>query len=335
MVLDLKMNLDGKKVLVTGATGFIGSHLVEKLVQSGADVRAFAHYNSRNDLGLLEIIDPGVRSSVDIVYGDLKDGDGVRRAVKGCEVVFHLGALVAIPYSYRSPNDFVQTNVNGTANVLNAALEYGVKRFIHTSTSETYGTAQYQPIDEAHPLVGQSPYSASKISADKLAESYFLSFDLPVATIRPFNTYGPRQSARAVIPTIIAQALKSSELQLGSTSPKRDFNFVDDTVAGFIAVATNDRAIGEVINIGSGRTVSIADVVEQVGEIVSRPLKVRTDESRVRPEKSEVGLLLAEIGKAERLLGWKPQVSLREGLERTVEWIGNHQARYKASEYNV
>jgi len=329
------MNLDGKKVLVTGATGFIGSHLVEKLVQSGANVRAFAHYNSRNDLGLLEIIDPEVRSSVDVVYGDLKDGDGVRRAVKGCGVVFHLGALVAIPYSYRSPNDFVQTNVNGTANVLNAALEYGVERFVHTSTSETYGTAQYQPIDEAHPLVGQSPYSASKISADKLAESYFLSFDLPVSTIRPFNTYGPRQSARAVIPTIIAQALKSNELQLGSTTPKRDFNFIDDTVAGFVAVATNDRAIGEVINIGSGRTVSIADVVQQVGEIVSRPLEVHTDGSRVRPEKSEVGLLLADIGKAQRLLGWSPQVSLRDGLERTVEWIGNHQARYKASEYNV
>ena len=329
------MNLDGKKVLVTGATGFIGSHLVEKLVQSGANVRAFAHYNSRNDLGLLEIIDPEVRSSVDVVYGDLKDGDGVRRAVKGCGVVFHLGALVAIPYSYRSPNDFVQTNVNGTANVLNAALEYGVERFVHTSTSETYGTAQYQPIDEAHPLVGQSPYSASKISADKLAESYFLSFDLPVSTIRPFNTYGPRQSARAVIPTIIAQALKSNELQLGSTTPKRDFNFIDDTVAGFVAVATNDRAIGEVINIGSGRTVSIADVVQQVGEIVSRPLEVHTDGSRVRPEKSEVGLLLADIGKAQRLLGWNPKVSLRDGLERTVEWIGHHQARYKASEYNV
>jgi len=225
--------------------------------------------------------------------------------------------------------------VNGTANVLNAALEYGVERFVHTSTSETYGTAQYQPIDEAHPLVGQSPYSASKISADKLAESYFLSFDLPVSTIRPFNTYGPRQSARAVIPTIIAQALKSNELQLGSTTPKRDFNFIDDTVAGFVAVATNDRAIGEVINIGSGRTVSIADVVQQVGEIVSRPLEVRTDGSRVRPEKSEVGLLLADIGKAQRLLGWNPKVSLRDGLERTVEWIGNHQARYKASEYNV
>jgi len=329
------MNLDGKKVLVTGATGFIGSHLVEKLVQSGANVRAFAHYNSRNDLGLLEIIDPEVLSSVDVENGDLKDGDGVRRAVKGREVIFHLGALVAIPYSYRSPNDFVQTNVNGTANVLNAALEYGVERFIHTSTSETYGTAQYQPIDEAHPLVGQSPYSASKISADKLAESYFLSFDLPVSTIRPFNTYGPRQSARAVIPTIIAQALKSSELQLGSTTPKRDFNFVDDTVAGFIAVASDDRAIGEVINIGSGRTVSIADVVEQVGDIVSRSLEVRTDESRVRPERSEVGLLLADIGKAQRLLGWSPQVSLRDGLERTVEWIRNHQARYKASEYNV
>lgn len=329
------MNLDGKRVLVTGSTGFIGSHLVEKLVQSGANVRAFAHYNSRNDLGLLEIIDPEVRSSMDVVYGDLKDEDGVRRAVKGCEVVFHLGALVAIPYSYRSPNDFVQTNVNGTANILNAALEYGVERFIHTSTSETYGTAQYQPIDEAHPLVGQSPYSASKISADKLAESYFLSFDLPVSTIRPFNTFGPRQSARAVIPTIIAQALKSSELQLGSTAPKRDFNFIDDTVAGFIAVATSDRAIGEVINIGSGRTVSIAEVVDQVGEIVSRSLEVTTDESRVRPEKSEVGLLLADIGKAQRLLGWAPQVSLREGLERTVEWIGNHQTRYKASEYNV
>jgi dTDP-glucose 4,6-dehydratase len=281
------------------------------------------------------VVDPQVLKSVEIVPGDLKDGDGVRRAAKGCEIIFHLGALIAIPYSYRNPFDFVQANVIGTANVLNAALEYGVERLVHTSTSETYGTAQYQPIDEAHPLVGQSPYSASKIGADKLAESYYLSFDLPVSTIRPFNTYGPRQSARAVIPTIISQALEGGVLKLGSTTPKRDFNYVGDTVSGFLAVASSPRAIGEVINIGSGRTVSIADVIDEVAAIVGRPLEVQTDEARIRPEKSEVGLLLADTRKAAELLGWAPEVSLSEGLRRTVEWVEANRGRYKAQIYNV
>jgi NAD dependent epimerase/dehydratase len=329
------MDFSGRKVLVTGATGFIGSHLVERLVELGADVRAFAHYNSRSDYGLLEVVDPQVLKSVEIVPGDLKDGDGVRRAAKGCEIIFHLGALIAIPYSYRNPFDFVQANVIGTANVLNAALEYGVERLVHTSTSETYGTAQSQPIDEAHPLVGQSPYSASKIGADKLAESYYLSFDLPVSTIRPFNTYGPRQSARAVIPTIISQALEGGVLKLGSTTPKRDFNYVGDTVSGFLAVASSPRAIGEVINIGSGRTVSIADVIDEVSAIVGRPLEVQTDEARIRPEKSEVGLLLADTRKAAELLGWAPEVPLSEGLRRTVQWVEANRGRYKAQIYNV
>ena len=329
------MEYTGRKVLVTGATGFIGSRLTGRLVELGADVRAFVHYNSRSDYGLLEVLPPDVLASVEIFPGDLKDGDGVRKAVKGCDTVFHLGALIAIPYSYRNPFDFVQANVVGTANVLNAALDHNVRRLVHTSTSETYGTAQYQPIDEKHPLVGQSPYSASKIGADKLAESSWLSFDLPVATLRPFNTYGPGQSARAVIPTIISQALVGDVVRIGSTDPKRDFNYVDDTVSGFLAVAEEDAALGEVINVGSGRTVSIADVIAEVGRIVGRELETVTEASRIRPDKSEVGLLLADTRKAARLLGWKPQVPLEEGLRRTVEWIAANPGRYKPQIYNV
>lgn len=329
------MDYRGQKVLVTGATGFIGSRLAQRLVELGADVRAYWHYNSRSDYGLLELLPKEVLGAIEIFPGDLKDGDGVRKAVKGCDTVFHLGALIAIPYSYRNPFDFVQANVVGTANVLNAALEYGTSRIVHTSTSETYGTAQYQPIDEKHPLVGQSPYSASKIGADKLAESYWLSFDLPVATIRPFNTYGPGQSARAVIPTIISQALVGDTIRLGSTDPKRDFNYVDDTVSGFLAVAAHDAALGEVINVGSGRTVSIADVIAEVGRITGKDLEVETDRSRIRPEKSEVGLLLADTRKAAALVGWKPEVPLEEGLRRTVGWIAAHPGRYKPQIYNV
>jgi NAD dependent epimerase/dehydratase len=329
------MDFKGKKILVTGATGFIGSRLVERLVGLGADVRAFVHYNSRSDYGLLELLAKDVLEAVEITPGDLKDGEAVRRSVKDREIVFHLGALTAIPYSYRNPYDMVQTNVSGTANVLNAALEYGTSRIVHTSTSETYGTAQYQPIDELHPHVGQTPYSASKIGADKLAESYYLSFDMPVATIRPFNTYGPGQSARAVIPTIISQALAGDTIRIGSTDPKRDFNYVDDTVAGFLAVAGSDSALGEVINIGSGRTVSIAHVIEEVSRILGKEFEIVTDPARIRPEKSEVGLLLADTSKAERLLGWKPEVPLEEGLRRTVEWIAAHRDRYKPQLYNV
>lgn len=329
------MDYSGRKVLVTGATGFIGSRLVERLVSLGAEVRAFVHYNSRSDYGLIELLPKDVQDAIEIAPGDLKDGDGVRRAVKGCDIVFHLGALIAIPYSYRNPNDFVQANVAGTANVLNAALEHGVARLVHTSTSETYGTAQYQPIDEKHPLVGQSPYSASKIGADKLAESYYLSFDLPVATIRPFNTYGPGQSARAVIPTIISQALEGDTIRIGATDPKRDFNYVDDTVAGFLAVAEHDSALGEVVNVGSGRTVSIAEVIGLVAKILGKELKVVTDSARIRPSKSEVGLLLADTRKAERLLGWRPDMPLEEGLRRTAQWIDAHRARYKPQIYNV
>jgi dTDP-glucose 4,6-dehydratase len=329
------MKMNGKKILVTGAAGFIGSHLTEELVRLGADVRAFVHYNSRSDYGLLETLDGDIFSQVEIFPGDLKDGDAVRKAVKGTEIVFHLGALVAIPYSYRNPFDFVQSNVVGTANVLNASLEAGVERFVHTSTSETYGTAQYQPIDELHPLVGQSPYSASKIGADKLAESYHLSFDLPVATIRPFNTYGPRQSARAVIPTIISQALAGPVIKLGSVTPKRDFNYVGDTVAGFLAVGSSDEAVGQVINIGSGRTVAIGEVVDIVAKLIGKTLEVITDPDRVRPEKSEVGLLLADTRKAAERLGWHPKVSLEEGLARTIDWIASHQDSYKAQIYNV
>jgi len=328
------MFLKDKKVLVTGASGFIGSHLVERLVDMGANVRAFAHYNSRNDRGLLELLDKEILDDVEIVMGDLKDQEAVRRAARGTAVIFHLGALVAIPYSYVHPFDFVQTNVLGTANVLNAALEYGVERLVHTSTSETYGTAQYQPIDEQHPLVAQSPYSASKIGADKLAESYERSFGLPVAIIRPFNTYGPRQSARAVIPTIITQALVQDVVKMGATSPQRDFNYISDTVNAFVSMAENEQAIGQVINIGSGQAVSVGEIVERIGSILGRRLMVSPESDRLRPDRSEVGLLMADHRKAASLLNWQTKISLDEGLKKTIDWIERHLHLYKVQLYN-
>lgn len=328
------MSLKHKKIVVTGASGFIGSHLVEQLVTHGARVRAFIHYNSRGDRGLLELLDETLLREIEIITGDLQDQEAVRSALKDREIVFHLGALVAIPYSYLQPLSFVQTNVLGTAHVLNAALAYGIERLIHTSTSETYGTAQYSPINEKHPLVAQSPYAASKIAADKLAESYHLSFGLPVATIRPFNTYGPRQSGRAVIPTIITQALSQDVIRLGATFPQRDFTYISDTIDGFLRIAECDQALGQVVNLGSGQAVSITEVVERVGALLGRSLPILSEPSRLRPVHSEVGLLVADNHKAAALCGWRPTVSLEEGLRKTLDWIAWHLSSYQAERYN-
>ena len=329
------MNWKGKKVLVTGAGGFIGSHLTERLVELGAQVRAFVRYNSRNDWGLIEWLPVHIRNELEVVAGDFKDPGAVRNAVKDTEIVFHLGALIAIPYSYINPGDVVQTNVIGTLNILNASKEYGVEKIIHTSTSEVYGTAQYVPIDEKHPLQAQSPYAASKIGADKLAESFHLSYNLPVAIIRPFNTYGPRQSARAVIPTIITQALSKNEVRLGATHPTRDFNYMEDTVEGFIKVAESPKSVGEVINIGSGQEISIGDLADKIVSLIDRDVEIVSDTARFRPEKSEVNRLLADNSKAKELLQWEPKISLDEGLKRTIEWISEHINIYKVDIYNV
>ncbi len=325
----------GSRTLVTGAGGFIGSHLVERLVRDGHAVRALVHYNSRNDWALLELLPPDVRAAIEVVTGDVQDPFGVDRAVEGCEVVYHLASLIAIPYSYVAPQTYVATNIAGAVNVMQAALRHGVRRVVHTSTSECYGTAQYVPIDEKHPLQGQSPYSASKIGADMIAESYYRSFGLPVAIIRPFNTYGPRQSARAVIPTIISQALAGSSVRLGALTPTRDLNFVDDTVQGFMRVAATDAAVGQVTNVGSGREISIGDLARLILDLLGSDVAIECDEQRLRPEKSEVERLLCDNSKARRLLGWEPGVTLEEGLQRTIAWLRDNQHRYKAGIYNV
>ncbi|MDI7258444.1 MAG: GDP-mannose 4,6-dehydratase [Thermodesulfobacteriota bacterium] len=329
------MNWTGKRVLVTGAGGFIGSHLTERLVELGTNVRVFVRYNSRNDLGLIELLPHVIQKTLEIVRGDLKDPDAVRKAVKDQEVIFHLGALIAIPYSYVHPMDFVQTNILGTTHILAACQDYEIEKLVYTSTSEVYGTAQYTPINEEHPLRGQSPYSASKIGADKLAESYHRAFRLPVAILRPFNTFGPRQSARAVIPTIISQALSSGEVRLGSLHPTRDLLYVQDTVEGFIKIAESMAATGEVINVGSGKEISIGKLASKILQILGKPDNIVIDETRVRPENSEVERLICDYSKAKRLLNWEPKVPLDEGLKRTIEWITGHMNRYKVDRYNV
>lgn len=329
------MNWNEKKVLVTGAGGFIGSHLTERLLAEGAQVRVFVRYNSRNDIGLLQLLAPEIRTQLEVVRGDLRDAEAVRGAVVGVDTIFHLGALIAIPYSYLHPQDVIETNVMGTLNVLTAARHSQVRRVVHTSTSEVYGTAQYVPIDENHPLQGQSPYSASKIGADKIAESYFRSFDVPVATLRPFNTYGPRQSARAIIPTIITQALTRQEIHLGSLSPTRDFTFVSDTVAGFLAVATTDEAIGQEFNLGSGTTISVGELAHKIFALLGKEPRIISDAQRLRPLKSEVMKLHASNQKAFQLLGWQPQVSLEEGLTQTINWISEHLELYDPKNYSV
>lgn len=327
------MKVAGAKVLVTGAGGFIGSHLVEALVRRGARVTAMIHYDARADQSNLELVPADVRAALKVVAGDVEDPYFVATAVKGHDVVFHLAALIAIPFSYVAPASFVATNVNGTLAVLEACRTHGVQRLVHTSTSETYGTAQYTPIDEQHPLQGQSPYSASKIGADKLAESYHLSFGLPVATIRPFNTYGPRQSARAVIPTIASQALASPVIRLGSLTPVRDLNFVLDTVEGFIAVAESDAAVGQVVNVGSGSAVTIGELAQLILRLAGVQKEIVTDEQRVRPEKSEVLTLLCDRRKAEALTGWKPRHTLEQGLSATIDFVRAHLDRFRPDVY--
>lgn len=327
-------------VLVTGAGGFIGSHLVEGLVAAGARVRAMVKYNARNDWGNLEHLPKSVMDKVEVVAGDITDPFFVSHAVSGCQTVFHLAALIGIPYSYIAPQHYVGVNVNGTLNVLEACRSHKVGKLVHTSTSETYGTAQFTPITELHPLQGQSPYSASKIGADKLAESYYRSFDLPVTTIRPFNTYGPRQSARAVIPTMISQALavkqgKASAIKLGSLDPVRDFNYVKDTVLGFMHIAACTENNGEVVNVGSGRCVTIGETLDTVLNILGENIPVEVEQQRVRPEKSEVMVLQCDYTKATTLFGYTPQYSLEDGLRDTIRAIESQLHHYKTELYTV
>ncbi|MCZ4316328.1 NAD-dependent 4,6-dehydratase LegB [Comamonadaceae bacterium G21597-S1] len=336
------MKLQGKKILVTGADGFIGSHLTEHLVLNGADVRAFVYYNSFNSWGWLDDADADIRQSLDVFAGDIRDPHGVQTAMKGCDVVMHLAALIAIPYSYHSPDTYVDTNIKGTLNVVQAARTHGVERVVHTSTSEVYGTARFVPITEAHPLQGQSPYSASKIGADQIAQSFHSSFDTPVATIRPFNTYGPRQSARAVIPTIIAQVASGMHsIKLGAVHPTRDFNYVDDTVRGFVAVAQCDQAVGQVVNIGSNYEISVGDTARLIAEIMQKEVDFTCDAQRLRPAGSEVERLWADNTLARELTGWSPQFpgvdGLREGLRKTIDWFSepSNLQRYKAGSYNI
>ncbi|WP_442594289.1 NAD-dependent 4,6-dehydratase LegB [Neobacillus sp. D3-1R] len=331
-----------KKILITGADGFIGSHLTEELIRRGYDVRAFVMYNSFNSWGWLDHSPKEIKDNLEVFAGDIRDPYGVKIAMQDCDIVLHLAALIAIPYSYHSPETYVDTNIKGTLNIVQAARELGIQKVVHTSTSEVYGTARFVPITEEHPLQGQSPYSASKIGADQIAMSFYDSFDTPVSIIRPFNTYGPRQSARAVIPTIISQiAGGQRKIKLGSLHPTRDFNYVKDTVEGFISVAESDKSVGEVINIGSNYEISIGETVELISEVMSIDIEIQTDDIRLRPEKSEVERLWADNQKAKKLLGWEPSFGGRDGLKRglieTVEWFTNpiNLAGYKAEKYNI
>ncbi|WP_143315069.1 NAD-dependent 4,6-dehydratase LegB [Clostridium sp. HBUAS56017] len=330
------MNLKGKKVLITGAEGFIGSHLTERLVELGADVTALVQYNSFNSWGWIDTFEKNVLDSIRVKTGDIRDLDGMIKIIKGHQVVMHLAALIAIPYSYFSPMAYVRTNVEGTTNVLEACRMHDVEKIVHTSTSETYGTALYVPIDEKHPMQGQSPYSASKIGADKIAESFYKSFNMPIATIRPFNTYGPRQSARAIIPTIISQILVGKkEIKLGNLTPTRDFNYVKDTAEAFVKIAESDRTIGEVVNAGSNYEISIESTVKKIINIIGGEVKIICDEERMRPEKSEVNRLWADNTKIKKLTGWSSKYSIDRGLEETVEWINKNLNIYKTDIYNV
>ena len=320
-------------VLVTGAGGFIGSHLSERLVALGAKTRAMIRYTSSGSRGWLE--ESPVKNDIEFVLGDVRDADSVREATQGVDIIFHLAALVGIPYSYHAPASYVGTNIVGTLNLLQAGARSEVSLFVQTSTSEVYGTARYVPMDEDHPLTGQSPYSATKIGADKLAEAFHLSHGLPVSTIRPFNTYGPRQSSRAVIPAIITQSLEGSTIRLGSLAPTRDFNYIEDTVEGFIKIATCPEAIGQVVNIGSGTEVSIGDLVKTILALMGKTATVETDDARMRPEGSEVDRLLADNTRARDLLGWSPQHSLESGLIHTINWIQSNLERYQPGAYAI
>lgn len=330
------------RIIVTGADGFIGSHLVEELVRQGHQVKAFVYYNSLNSWGWLDHSPRGIIENVEVFVGDIRDPYGVRKAMEGCEAILHLAALIAIPYSYHSPETYVDTNIKGTLNVVQAARDLGLKKVIHTSTSEVYGTARFVPITEEHPLQGQSPYSASKIGADQIAMSFYLSFKTPIVIVRPFNTYGPRQSARAVIPTIITQlASGKKKLKLGAVHPTRDFNFIKDTVSGFIEALKSDNSIGEIINIGSGFEISVGELAILIGKIMYKDFDLETDKVRMRPEKSEVERLLADNSKAKKLLDWSPKYGSLEGLEKglreTINWFSDkvNLSKYKVDIYNI
>lgn len=325
-----------KKVLVTGADGFIGSHLTENLLEKGYEVKAFTLYNSFNTWGWLDSLPKEKLNQIEIFCGDVRDPNGVREAMKGVDAVFHLAALIAIPFSYHSPDSYVDTNIKGTLNILQAARDLDTERILITSTSEVYGTAQYVPIDEKHPFQGQSPYSATKIGADRLAESFYRSFGLPVSIVRPFNTYGPRQSARAVIPTIITQLLAGrEEIKLGSLTPTRDFNYVKDTTTGFIAIAESEQTIGEEINIATQREISIGELAKEIMNQINPKARILCDEERLRPEKSEVNRLLGSNEKIKKLTNWRPQYTFEQGIAETIEWIGCHLDSYKYDIYNV
>lgn len=323
------MKIKGKIALVTGAGGFIGSHLVEQLLDEGVRVKALLHYNSRNDLGNLIYLSEAQRSEIEIVFGDITDNALIRSLIKGCDIVFHLAALIGIPYSYVAPYSYANTNIHGSMNIFQACSDLGIEKLVHTSTSESYGTAQYVPIDEKHPLQGQSPYAASKISADFLAESYYRSFGLPVATIRPFNTFGPRQSRRAVIPTVLSQLLSGvKELHVGSLEPIRDFNYIKDTVKGFIAMAKCDASVGKLINIGSGHSISIGDFIQLSLEKLGIQVEIKVDGNRVRPEKSEVVQLVCDNRLAAEILNWSPAYTFEQGLLETIDFIKNNLSTY-------
>ena len=329
------MKWQDKRVLVTGAGGFIGSHLVDDLLSRGANVTAFVHYNARNDWGMLEGRYNDKTPNLNVIAGDVTDSLFVKKAISEKEYVFHLAALIGIPYSYTAPESYVNTNVKGTLNIMQACLESGVDRVVHTSTSEVYGTAQYTPIDEKHPLQGQSPYSASKIGADKIAESYYYSFDVPVTIMRPFNTYGPRQSTRAVIPTIITQALTSNEIKLGSLTPVRDLTYVTDTVQGFIKMAESKKTAGKTINTGSGRGITIGDLADIIIKLINPNISIVCEKVRVRPEKSEVMELLCDNRLALEIAGWQPEYTLEQGLTQTIEWMKTHISSYKPGVYTL
>lgn len=329
------MDLKNAKILVTGAGGFIGSHLVEALVKSGARVKAFLHYNSRNERGFIKEFPGEIKEQIDIFYGDIRELETVREAMRNVDVIFNLAALVSIPYSYKHPQEVVRTNTIGTLNILIAAKDEEVKKVVQTSTSEVYGSALYVPLDEKHPLQPQSPYSASKIGADSLALSFFFSYGLPVSIIRPFNTYGPRQSARAVIPTIITQALTQKEIRLGNLDATRDFTYVSDTVCGFIKVAISEKSIGEVINIGAGGEISIRKLVDLVSRTLGKGIKIKVDSKRKRPEKSEVSRLCADNQKAQKLLNWTPKVEIEDGIRKSADYIAKNIDLYNPKEYAI
>lgn len=323
-------------ILVTGADGFIGSHLVEKLIDEGQKVRAFVYYNSFNSWGWLDTLPKHILNEIEVFTGDIRDPNGVRQAMKGIDEVFHLAALIAIPYSYHSPDTYVDTNIKGTLNILQASKELEIKRILVTSTSEVYGTAQYVPIDEKHPLQGQSPYSATKIGADKLAESFYRSFDMPITIVRPFNTYGPRQSARAVIPTIITQLLSGqTEIKLGSLTPTRDFNYVKDTVNGFVEIAKSSRTIGEEINIATQKEISIGELAQEMIDQINPNAKIVCEEERLRPEKSEVNRLLGDNKKIKTLTNWQVQYTFKQGIAETVDFLEKNLDKYKPELYNI